>query len=324
MVNFWNSLPTPFTVLAPMDDVTDNVFRKVIQETARPDVFFTEFTNTDGLTSVGARVVSRKLKFEIKQRPVVAQIWGNKVESFFKAAQIIKELGFDGIDINMGCPVREIVKKCAGAGLIGQNSLAKEIIEAVKKGAPGVPLSVKTRLGITKNVGEEWATFLLEQELCALTIHGRTAIQMSKVPADWDEIGKVVNIKNRVAPKTLVIGNGDIKSWGQITNMHNKYGVDGVMIGRGIFDNPWVFSKNIALHKKEEYVNLLLKHFDYFEAENTSAEVQKKRYPALKKFFKMYIKDFDGASIFRQKLMEMENLQKARAELLKLLLGWRE
>ena len=313
MTNFWLELPKPFTVLAPMDDVTDNVFRKLINETARPNVFFTEFTNADGMVSSGRVIVARKLKFEPPQRPIVAQIWGNNPDTIYRAAKIIKEMGFDGIDINMGCPVREVIKKCAGAGLIGKYELAKAIIDAVKKGAHGIPISVKTRLGIGTNIAGEWATFLLKQNLDALTIHARTASQMSKVPADWNEVGKIVELKNQIAPKTLIIGNGDIKSFAEVLEKSRIYGVDGVMIGRGIFDNAWVFDPiDKGNHTQSEYLDLLIKHLDYFEKDNPDPVIIKKRYPALKKFFKMYIKEFNGASLLRQKLMETETITEAR------------
>jgi tRNA-dihydrouridine synthase len=312
MVNFWQNLNKPFSVLAPMDDVTDNVFRKVILNTARPDVFFTEFTNADGLTSPGSKIVGRKLKYEKDQHPIVAQIWGNDPENIIKAAKIVKDLGFDGVDFNMSCPVRNIVKRGCGAKLIGNNSLAKEIIASLKEGAKGIPISVKTRLGLSKNIIEEWATFLLSQKLDALTVHARTASQMSKFPADWEQIGLVVKIKNKISPNTIIIGNGDVKSIAQGKSLADKYGVDGIMIARGVFDNPWVFDPDDKNHTKEEYLNLLLKHFDYYESENPDPVVFARRYPSLKKFFKMYIKDFDGANILRQSLMETKNLEEAR------------
>ncbi len=316
MQNFWEKLNKPFTVLAPMDDVTDNVFRKLVNETARPDLFFTEFTNSDGIVSSGGEIVKRKLKFEQPQHPIVAQIWGNNPDSFFGASEIIKEMGFDGIDINMGCPVREVVKKGAGAGLIGKYEEAGKIITAVKLGAKGIPVSVKTRLGINKNIIEEWASFLLKQNISALTLHARTASEMSKVPAQWEELGKIVKIKNQISPETLIIGNGDIKSYKEVVAMHIKYGVDGVMVGRGIFEDPWIFSKISVPHQTKDYVNLLLKHFDYFEAEVKDPISVIKRYPSLKKFFKMYIKDFNGANLLRQRLMETQTISEAREILL--------
>lgn len=313
MSNFWVDLPSPFSILAPMDDVTDDVFRRVILKAARPSVFFTEFTNSDGLVHGGHGIPLRKLKFTHDQHPIVAQIWGNNAESMEKAALIVKNLGFDGIDINMGCPVDDVVKKGAGAGLIGKYKEAKEIIDAVKSGAGGMPVSVKTRLGIKENTAKEWATFLLGNNIAALTIHGRTAKEMSKVPASWDEIGKVVKIKNEISPKTLVIGNGDIKSYEEIKEMNKKHGVDGVMVGRGVFENPWVFDTTMKVHTKAEHFELMNYHIDLFE----ETWGKTKNFSILKKFFKMYVKGFDGASEFRQKLVEAKSIEEVRSILQK-------
>lgn len=313
MSNFWVDLPSPFSILAPMDDVTDDVFRRVILKAARPSVFFTEFTNSDGLVHGGHGIPLRKLKFTHDQHPIVAQIWGNNAESMEKATVIVKNLGFDGIDINMGCPVDDVVKKGAGAGLIGKYKEAKEIIDAVKSGAGGMPVSVKTRLGIKENTAKEWATFLLGNNIAALTIHGRTAKEMSKVPASWDEIGKVVKIKNEISPKTLVIGNGDIKSYEEIKEMNKKHGVDGVMVGRGVFENPWVFDTTMKVHTKAEHFELMNYHIDLFE----ETWGKTKNFSILKKFFKMYVKGFDGASEFRQKLVEAKSIEEVRSILQK-------
>lgn len=293
-----------------MDDVTDKVFRQIVLEAARPDVFFTEFVNSDGLNHGANGIPLRKLDFTPDQHPIVAQIWGNKPESMEKAAKAIAKLGFDGIDINMGCPIRDVVKSGSGAGLIGKYDLVKEIIEAVKKGAPKLPVSVKTRLGNKINISHEWICFLLEQKICALTVHARIATQMSSGEADWSEIGKIVEIKNKIAPKTIIIGNGDIKSYEVIVLMHKIYGVDGVMIGRGIFANPWVFDSTVVPHAKEDYIKLLRRHIEFFE----TTWGKTKNFAVIKKFLKMYVKDFKGANTLRQKLMdagsfeEMKNL----------------
>lgn len=302
MQNFWKQLPKPFLALAPMDDVTDVVFREIISTyLPKPDVFFTEFASADGLCSKGKDMVARKLMFTEHQHPVVAQIWGKTPEHFFEAAKLIESLKFDGIDINMGCPVEAVIKKGAGAALCTTHDLAAEIIAATKRGAPNIPLSIKTRLGLDKVVTEEWVTFLLQQNIAALAIHGRTAVQMSTGEADWSEIGKAVKIRNKIAPQTVIIGNGDIKSYAQAEEMHKKHGVDGVMIGRGIFNNPWVFEKTLTpvMHKKEAYINLLLKHVQLYD----KIWGKKKNFEMLKKFFKMYVKDFEHASELRQKLM---------------------
>ncbi|MCX6705343.1 MAG: tRNA-dihydrouridine synthase [Candidatus Woesebacteria bacterium] len=200
----------------------------------------------------------------------------------------------------MGCPVRDVVKKGAGAGLIGNFELADEIINAVKKGAGKIPVSVKTRLGKNENIATKWVAFLLEQDLAALTVHGRIAKQMSKGEVNWKEIGKIVKIRNRIGPETVIIGNGDIKSYEEVGLMHKKYGVDGVMIGRGVFANPWVFDSTVVPHAKEDYIKLLTRHIEFFETTWGST----KNFAVIKKFLKMYVKDFKGANTLRQRIMD--------------------
>lgn len=301
MSNFWEKIPKPFLVLAPMEDVTDYVFREIIAtELPKPDVFFTEFTNADGLFSRGSDEVIKRFKFNESHRPIVAQIWGSNPDTIYKASKLISDLGFNGIDINMGCPVHAVVAKGAGAALCKTPELAKEIIDAAKKGSGGVPVSVKTRLGYDKVNTDEWISFLLKQDLTALTVHGRVAVEMSKFPANWDEIGKAVKLKNDIAPKTLIIGNGDIKSRAQAIEMHEKHGVDGIMIARGIFSNPWIFDKQEKTHSKEEYLAILKKHLALYD--QTWRDT--KSIDRMKKFFKMYITNSRGANKLRQKLMD--------------------
>jgi nifR3 family TIM-barrel protein len=306
MTNFWQDLHKPFTVLAPMDDVTDHAFRELIAtHLPRPDVYFTEFTNANGLMSIGRDSVIRKFKYSKIQRPIVAQIWGSDPDNMGKAAALVEELGFDGVDINMGCPDRTVVKSGAGAGHIRDFAKTAEIISAVKKGAKNIPISIKTRLGYNKIITDDWVRFLLGFELDALTIHGRTATQMSDGSANWEEIGHAVKIRNEVSPSTIIIGNGDIETYKEVCQMHTNYHVDGVMIGRGIFKNPWVFSKSIdgEDHSKEAYIKLLVAHMNIFV--DTWGET--KNFAILKKFFKMYVKGFDGANELRIKLMECKS-----------------
>jgi nifR3 family TIM-barrel protein len=316
MVNFWKNLPKPFTVLAPMENVTDFVFREIVaRELPKPNVMFTEFTNIESLLSKGYEANITKFRFGRTQRPMVAQIWGTNPESFYKVAKMIQELGFDGVDINMGCPVHEVMKIGGGAAMIDNQKLTKEVIEAVKKGANNLPISVKTRIGTKSVTTDKWTTFLLEQKIDALTIHGRTAKQMSKGLADWNEIAKVVKIKNQIAPETIIIGNGDIENYEQVINAHEKYGVDGIMIGRGIFKNPWIFdptSPRLSMTRKE-YIDVLLKHLDLYEKNWRDTKSPE----PMKKFYKMYINNFKGANILRQKLMETKNFEEAK-ELLKI------
>ena len=299
-MNFWKVLKKPFWVLAPMEDVTDTVFRRVILKAGRPEVFFTEFTSVEGLDSRGRDQVAKRLKYHESERPVVAQIWGRTPEKFYKAAEHIKELGFDAIDINMGCPAKEVLKQGCGAKLSepGNRQLVAEIIAATKEGG-GMSVSVKTRLG-NKQVEEGWMEFLLSQNIDALTVHGRTAKEMSLVPAKWEEIAKVVKLRDSMGVETLIIGNGDIKS--KDDNRVLESGVDGAMVGRGIFENPWLFASENP--EREKNLKLLKYHLDLW------SEVwgENKDYSILKKFFKIYVKGWDGAAELRARMMETRSM----------------
>ncbi len=303
-MNFWRKLKRPFFILAPMDDVTDVVFREIVSEVGKPDVLVTEFTNVEGLNSAGFEAVSERLKFTEKQRPIVAQIWGLKPENYFKSAQIIKKMGFDGIDINMGCPVKDVTKTGACSAMINTPNLAEEVIKATIKGAGGLPVSVKTRLGLSK-YQPEWIEFLLKLNIDLLIIHGRTVKEMSKVPTHWDKIGEVREIRDRLGVKTLIIGNGDVKSRQQGEELAKEYGLDGIMIGRGIFDDIALFNRDKKQWSIEERVSLLLRHAKLYQ--DTWGD--KKHFLPMRKFVKVYIKDFVGASELRAKLMEANSYQ---------------
>lgn len=303
--NFWNNLKSPFTVLAPMEDVTDTVFRQIVTSCGRPDVYFTEFTNCEGIQSKGKPKIIHRLQYTFEEHPIVAQIWGLNPENYYKTATLANEMGFDGIDINMGCPEKSIVKNGACSALINNPHLASEIISATKTGAQGIPVSVKTRIGFKTVQTKEWIGFLLTQNLDALTIHGRTTKEMSLVPAHWDEIGKGVMLRDKMKKKTIIIGNGDVMSLRDAHDKARLYGLDGVMIGRGIFYNPWLFNQGVKIEEitKLQRLSLLLKHTNLF----TKTWGTSKNFSILKKFFKIYIRDFDGAGELREKLMETKN-----------------
>lgn len=304
MKNFWHELPKPLFILAPMEDVTDTVLRQVIARCGKPGVFFTEFTNVEGMFSNGVRQVTQRLRYTEAERPIVAQIWGTRPENFFKAAKKLFDLGFDGIDLNMGCPASGVMQKGACSGLINNRPLAKEIIDATQQGAAGViPVSVKTRLGF-RAIDFEWIAFVLEQKLSALTVHARTVSEMSKVPAHWDSLKTVVDLRNAMQPTTLVIGNGDVKSLEDAKQKVAATGVDGIMIGRGIFDNPYLFSGTTTLSEKspEEKLHLLLEHMRLWQ--DTWGNT--KHFPILRKFFKVYANGFPGAQELRMQLMETQ------------------
>jgi nifR3 family TIM-barrel protein len=309
-VNFWDRLPKTFLVLAPMEDVTDTVFRQIVSRCGKPDVMFTEFTNCEGAQSVGQAKVVKRLKYTEKERPLVAQIWGISPEDYYKTAILIKELGFDGIDINMGCPVKKIIKQGACSALIKNPNLALEIVQATKEGAQSLPLSIKTRIGFNTIETESWIGFLLEKcSPAALTIHGRTVKEGSRVPCHWDEIAKVVTINQRLGGKTKIIGNGDVKTRQQALELADLYDLDGIMIGRGIFENLWLFGPNA----KEEVtfatkLNTLMVHLDLFET--TWGET--KNLNVLKKYFKIYVNGYFGAVEFRSELMNAKDLKQIK------------
>ncbi|HEV2653822.1 MAG TPA: tRNA-dihydrouridine synthase [Ktedonobacteraceae bacterium] len=305
MENFWQTLEKPIFILAPMEDVTDTVLRQVIARCGKPAVFFTEFTNVEGMFSKGAKHVVHRLQYTEVERPLVAQIWGTRPENFFKAAKRLIEMGFDGIDLNMGCPSAGVAQKGACSGLINNRPLAKEIIDATKEGAAGeIPVSIKTRLGF-RAIDFEWVAFVLAQQPAVLTVHARTVAEMSKVPAHWDLLKTVVDMRNTLSSTTLIIGNGDIKSLSDARQKVAEVGADGAMIGRGIFENPYLFSETTALSDKtpQEKMQLLLDHMHLWQA--TWGE--SKHFPVLRKFFKVYANGFPGAQELRIQLMETQN-----------------
>jgi tRNA-dihydrouridine synthase len=313
MKNFWKKLKKPILVQAPMEDVTDTVFRQIIAKCGKPDVFFTEFTNVEGLCSRGRDKVGKRLIFAPSEKPIVAQVWGKTPEKFLEATKMIKLRGFDGIDINMGCPQKNVTKKGACGALIDNPILAKEIFIAVRGGAGSLPISIKTRIGVKNIQTEKWTSFLLGLNPDTLIVHGRTVAEMSNVPCHWDEIGKVVKLRNSLKSKTLIIGNGDIKTRKDALEKIKKYDLDGVMIGRGIFDNLWIFNKNINLIKisYQEKIKLLIKHVTLFD----KTWGKEKNFSMMKKFYKIYISDSPDAKNVRMELMKL----KTAAETLKFL-----
>ncbi len=340
-MSFWTELASKKSILAlaPMEDVTDTSFRKLILEIARPDVLFTEFTSSEGVQSEGKQRVIHRLKFDKKkERPIVAQIWGVTPEDYYHTAQMILEMNFDGIDINMGCPVKKIVKQGACSALIKNPNLAKEITLAVKEGVKDkIPVSIKTRIGFNKIQTEEWIGFLLQE--CkpeVITIHGRTAKEMSKTSNNWEEIFKTVKLREvlqkDLTKKTLILGNGDIRSYQEAQKKIEENHLDGVMIGRGVFYNLWIFDPKSRIDKngslwlgeklitKEDRINLLRRHIEIWISDwslktfdsNLSKDPNTNRryiknFAILKRFFKIYISGFSGAGDLRSQLMQTNN-----------------
>lgn len=305
-MNILKQLPQPFFVLAPMDDVTDTVFRQVIAKSAAPDLFFTEFVNVDGLQSPGRPHLLKKLRYTENERPLVAQIWGKNPEKYFKTAQELVEMGFDGIDINMGCPAKPVIKNGCCSALIENRPLALEIIKATQEGAAGkIPVSVKTRLGF-REVDLTWHELLLQQNLDMLTVHGRTQREMSAVPAHWDLIGEVVKLRDTIAPDTILVGNGDVESRQQGLELAKLYNLDGIMIGRGVFKDPFIFAEQSPWmeYSREQRIDLYAKHVKLFAETWANGE---RPIPPLNKYCKIYINHFDGAKELRETLMNAQS-----------------
>lgn len=307
--NFWAELPKPFFILAPMEDVTDVVFRHVVKEAGAPDVFFTEFTNSDSYCHPdGIESVRGRLVFTEDEQPMVAHIWGDKPEFFKEMSLGLAEMGFKGIDLNMGCPVPNVAGRGKGSGLILRPEVAAELIEAAKTG--GIPVSVKTRIGYAEIAEmENWITHLLKQDIANLSIHLRTRNEMSKVDAHWDLIPQIMEIRDRVAPQTLITINGDIPDRKKGMELAEQYGVDGIMIGRGIFKNPYAFEKEPKEHSPKELLGLLEMQLDL---QDHYAEIVPRSIVGLHRFFKIYVKGFPGASDLRVKLMGTKSTDEVR------------
>ena len=325
--NFWKKLKRPIFCLAPLADVTDCALRQIIAKYGKPDIFFTEFVSADGLCSIGREKLLIDLKYGENEHPIVAQIFGSKPENIKEAAKLCKELGFDGIDINMGCPEASVVKQCSGAGVIQNPKLAREIIRAAIEGAGGLPVSVKTRIGFNKNEIETWIPELLTEDLAALTVHLRTRKEMSAVPAHWEFMKRIVEIRDELKKDTLIIGNGDIVDLEDAANKAKETGCDGVMLGRAIFGNPWLFankeffrssghSPQNSLEERAqpdakksftsfvpEKLKVMIEHTKLFE----EMLGKHKNFAIMKKHYKAYVNGFDGAKELRVKLMDAEN-----------------
>ncbi|EVJ80076.1 tRNA dihydrouridine synthase [Staphylococcus aureus] len=308
--NFWSELPRPFFILAPMEDVTDIVFRHVVSEAARPDVFFTEFTNTESFCHPeGIHSVRGRLTFSEDEQPVVAHIWGDKPEQFRETSIQLAKMGFKGIDLNMGCPVANVAKKGKGSGLILRPDVAAEIIQATKAG--GLPVSVKTRLGYYEiDEWKDWLKHVFEQDIANLSIHLRTRKEMSKVDAHWELIEAIKNLRDEITPNTLLTINGDIPDRKTGLELAEKYGIDGVMIGRGIFHNPFAFEKEPREHTCKELLDLLRLHLSLF---NKYEKDEIRQFKSLRRFFKIYVRGIRGASELRHQLMNTQSIAEARA-----------
>ncbi len=338
MKSFWDDLPHPFYALAPLANVTDAAFRRVIAKYGKPDVMFTEFTSADGLISAGRENLLIDLMYSEGERPIVAQLFSGNPEKMYEAARVVQKLGFDGLDINMGCPDRSIERSGAGAALIKNPPMAREIIRAAKEGAAPLPVSVKTRLGYNKDTLEEWLPELLAERPAAITVHARTRKEMSKVPAHWDRVKRAVEIRDEfcrqrtdlacppklrrrrgsgeksVPCQTLILGNGDVTSIAEAREKAEATGADGIMLGRAIFGKPWLFAVGGKRSDFEEppirdRLRIAVEHAKLFE----QLLGKHKSFAILKKHFKAYVEGFEGAKELRLRLMETENAEQVES-----------
>ncbi|MCX6790418.1 MAG: tRNA-dihydrouridine synthase [Candidatus Kaiserbacteria bacterium] len=309
-MSFWNKLTKSFFVMAPMADVTDVAFRSLVYKHGAPDVFWTEFVSADGLYHTreiqkmkdSENPLMNNLLIGEGQHPIIAQIFSNKPEMISYATKLVADLGFDGVDLNMGCPDRAVEKQGCGSAMIKTPEVAREIIRAAKE-ASTLPVSVKTRVGYNKESLDEWLPVLLEETPVAITIHLRTRKEMSLVPAHWDLMKKAVEIRNRINPEVLLIGNGDITSIEEGKRLIAESGCEGVMIGRGMFGNPWVFAG-----RKYEDTSLQEKLSALVELAHDFEKITpRKSFAILKKHIKAFVTGFPGAAELRAKLMDAES-----------------
>ena len=305
MQAFWHTLSMPFFVLAPLAGVTDPAFRRLIAKHGKPHAMWTEFTSADGLCAPGRDRLLRGLAYAETERPIVAQLFGAKPDMMERAAALVADLGFDGIDINMGCPDRSVEKRGAGAALCKQPALAQAMIRAAKRG--GLPVSAKIRLGYDRNELATWLPALLEAEPVAITIHARTRQEMSQVPARWDAIAQAVDIRDRLGAPAYIIGNGDVTDLADARRKVRATGADGVMLGRAIFGNPWLFDerRTLADVPPAEKLQVLLEHTRLFE--ELLGDI--KSLDTMKKHYKAYLKGFDGAKTLFLQLMDARDVK---------------
>lgn len=322
-------LKKPFLVLAPMYDVTDTVFRQIISEIAPPDFTMSEFVNVDGLASEGRKKLLPKIVYDPSEAPMIYQFWGKRPENYKKITQQVfdysltdsanTQAGRDklseagqkkiiGVDINMGCPDKAVVKNGCCSALINDHALAEEIIEAAREGIAGRgALSVKTRLGFS-SIDLKWIEFLLSKKLNMLSVHLRTAKEMSKVPAHFEALKEIITLRDKLAPDTLIVANGDIIDRQHGMELYDQYGIDGVMIGRGVFHNPFALSEKAEweTYGPLKRLELYSRHVELFKSVWKKNE---RPIVTLNKFCKIYVNGFDGAKEMRDDLMHSKDAE---------------
>ena len=307
--SFWDTLPRPMMLLAPMANVTDTAFRQIIARCGRPHLMMTEFTSCEGLCSRGRDRLLAELTYHERERPLVVQYFGPRPEPFYRCAQLARELGFDGIDINTGCPDRRVLRQGAGAALIGDPARMREIYAAAREGAGGLPVSIKTRLGIGRDILEEWLAVLLDVRPAAITLHARTVRELSNTAAHWDAVARAV--RQARGSGVPIIGNGDVRDPAHGRELAARTGADGVMLGRAIFGNPWLFHPTIRKHDLglERVLETMLEHAALFD--RLLGEVRP--FVEMRRHFKAYLAGFPDTRALRVALMECADLADARA-----------
>ncbi|MDO8425797.1 MAG: tRNA-dihydrouridine synthase [bacterium] len=316
MESFWEKLVRPIMMLAPMADVTDAAFRRVIAQYGKPDVLWTEFCSADGLWHTRVKhgvpdaenALMDDLAFHVSERPIVAQFFTADPAMMEYAAGVASELGFDGVDINMGCPDRTVEARGAGAALMKDHGLAREIIRAAKRGAGRLPVSVKTRIGYARDEVATWLPVLLAEDLAAVTLHARTRKEMSLVPARWEHVAEAVRLRDAMGVSTVILGNGDVRDLADAQARVDASHADGAMLGRAIFGNPWCFNRDVRVEDVPfaERFRVMLEHARLFEQ-----LLPRKRFAVMRRHFKAYASNFHGAAELRAALMKTESSDEA-------------
>jgi nifR3 family TIM-barrel protein len=306
---FWAKIKKPILAVSPMDGVTDAACRRLIARCGKPDLMMTEFVSVDGLCSPGRKHLLNDLRYDEYERPIVAQLFGDDPELFLKSTQLVAELGFDGVDINMGCPVKAVCNNGAGAALIKRPEVAQEIIQATIEGAGDMPVSVKTRIGYNQIQTEEWTAHLLKANPAAITFHLRTRREMSQTAAHWDEMPKIVALAKGTG--VLILGNGDVTTLAQAEQLAQQTGCDGVMLGRAIFGNPWLFdrTRTIVDVSMAHRLETMLEHCRLYE------EVfgDEKKFLVMRKHLMAYASGFHGAKELRVSMERVNSAAEVRA-----------
>lgn len=330
--SFWQELPRPIMGVSPMDGITDFPFRQITKKYGNPAVVYTEFTSVEGLCH-GADQLLKDFLFDVSQRPVIGQIYGTTPDFFRQAAIVLCQLGFDGIDINMGCPAKNVAHSGAGAALIQTPQLAQEIIRATQLGIKQwqegitvencpditeaiaikvnqrssklpshyqdrtrmIPVSVKTRVGYHQPVIQEWIPTLVETEVAAIALHGRTLKQQYGGLASWELIGQAAELVKNTG--TLLLGNGDVKSLEDARQKITAYGTDGVLMGRAAMGNPFVFKESDQQPDHLTLFKVALEHAQLYE--QTFGTDEKYNFLPMRKHLGWYVHDIPNASQIR-------------------------